>query len=107
MLNQVNSTTTASTMISAAERSLEQNGGGSQAILQCLQIEVATVDPYPLRCFSRDQPMRGSFPTLRNGFHNGFPFLFHISDLFARITNSVGILEVRQVGSDIGDIAIP
>src|SRR5215470_626985 len=98
MLNPVNSTTNARTMISAAARSREQTVVGNQAILQRLQIEVATVDPNALRRFSRDQPIRGSLPSLRNGFHNSFPLLFHISDLFSRITNPIGVLEVCQVG---------
>src|ERR1043166_9143460 len=106
MLNPVNNTTNARTMISAAARSREQTGVGSQAILQRLQIEVATVDPNPLRCFRRDQPIGGGLASLRNGFYYGFPLLLHISDLFSRVTDPVGVLEVCQVGSDIADIAI-
>src|ERR1041384_5378374 len=106
MLNPVNNTTNARTMISAAARSRGQTGVGSHAMLQRFQIEVATVDPNPLRCFRRDQPIGGSLASLRNGFHNGFPLLLHISDLLSRVTDSVGVLEVCQVSSDIGNVAI-
>src|ERR1041384_7918144 len=106
MLNPGNNTTHARAMISAAARSRGQNGAGTQAMLQRFQIEVATVDPNPPRCFRRDQPIGGGLASLRNGFHNGFPLLLHISDLLSRVTDPVGVLEVCQVGSDIADIAI-
>ena len=93
-------------MRSAAARSREETAFGSQAILQGLQIEVATVDPNPLRCFVWEQVCFQGLAGLRNGFHNALPLVFHIPDLFPCITKPIGVLEVRQVRSDVENVSI-
>src|SRR5512132_1935742 len=94
-------------MISAAPRSREGTALSSHFILQCFQIEVATVDSNSLRCFGWEPgaASRG-LAGLRNGFHNRLPLVFHIPDLFPCITNPIGVLEVRQSRSDVSNVAI-
>src|SRR6266496_3090539 len=94
-------------MRSAAARSREETGVGSQAILQGLQIEVASVNPNPLRCFGWEQSAASRWLAgLRNGFHDGFPLVFHIPDLFPLITLPIGVLEIRHGRSEVSNVPI-
>src|SRR5438067_13884712 len=89
-------TTLFRTMRSAAARSREETALGSQAMLQGLQIEVATIDSNALRCFAWEQGAASRrLAGLRYRFHNRLPLVFHIPDLFPCITNPIGVLKVR------------
>src|SRR5438552_16675950 len=90
-------------MRSAAARSREETALGSQAMLQGLQIEVATIDSNPLGCFAWEQGAASRrLAGLRYRFHNRLPLVFIIPDLFPCITNPVTVLAFLQGGSVVG-----
>src|SRR6266508_6147893 len=95
-------------MRSAAARSREEIGVGSLAILQGLQIEVASINSNPLRCFTWEQGAASNWVAgLRYRFHNGrLPLVCQIPDLFPCITKPIGVLEVRHGRSEVGNVPI-
>src|SRR4030095_659405 len=93
-------------MMSAAPRCLKSGTLSSKSILECFQIEVASVNSNPLCCFPWDQLALRRLAGLRNSLYHPFPLVLNAAECSLSIASPTGVLEDGQLRSQIENVCV-